>query len=59
MTMQEALDTATEGGYHIHSDDGVETDYSGASSAYSAWTRTDNQSSFLVAVEETFLDPHF
>jgi hypothetical protein len=27
--------------------------------SYSAWTRTDNQSSFLVPVQETFLDPVF
>ena len=59
MTIQEALNKATEGGYHIHGSDGVDTEYSGASSEYSAWTRTDNQSSFMVAVEATFLDPHF
>src|SRR2546422_6150829 len=59
MSIQEALDKATAGGYHIHGADGVETAYSGASSAYSAWTRKDNKSSFMVAVEATFLDPHF
>ena len=59
MTIEEAMTLAMYGGYHIHGSDGVETSYSGASSDYAAWTRTDNQSSFLVAVEETFLDPHF
>jgi hypothetical protein len=59
MTIEEAITKATEAGYHIHGSDGVETSYSGASSNYSAWTRTDNASSFLVAVEETFLDPAF
>jgi hypothetical protein len=59
MTIQEALDTATQGGYHIDGADGVQTYYSGASSHYSAWTRKDNDSSFMVAVEETFLDPLF
>ena len=37
----------------------METYYSGASSEYSAWTRKDNNSSFMIAVEETFLDPLF
>ena len=59
MPIQEALNKATQGGYHIHDADGVETAYSGASRAYSAWTRTDNQSSCMAAVEETFLDAYF
>jgi len=59
MTIQEALDKASEGRYHIHGSDGVETSYSGASSDCSAWTRKDNHSSFMVAVEATFLDPEF
>jgi len=59
MTIQEAIDKASEEGYHIKGSDGVDTDYSGASSEYSAWTRQDNKSSFMVAVEETFLDPQF
>jgi hypothetical protein len=59
MTIQEAVNTAVEGGYHIHGSDGVATVYTGANSEYSAWTRTDNQSSFLIPVEETFLDPAF
>jgi hypothetical protein len=59
MTIQEAIDKANEGGYHIHGSDGMATSYEGASNAFSAWTRTDNDSSFMVPVEETFLDPRF
>jgi hypothetical protein len=59
MTIQEALNKATEGGYHIHGSDGMDTDYEGATNDYSAWTRKDNESSFIVPTEETFLDPRF
>ena len=59
MTIQEAVNKAVEGGYHIHGTDGMATVYTGANSQYSAWTRTDNHSSFLIPVEETFLDPAF
>jgi hypothetical protein len=59
MTIEEAITLAMYGGYHIHGSDGVETSYSGASSDYSAWTRKENASSFMAAVEETFLDPAF
>jgi hypothetical protein len=59
MTIQEALDKATEGGYHVQGSDGMDTYYEGASNEYSAWTRKDNESSFVVPVEETFLDPTF
>lgn len=59
MTIEDAITQAVEAGYHIQGSDGVETIYSGASSDYSAWTRKDNASSFMVAVEETFLDPAF
>jgi hypothetical protein len=59
MTVQEAMKKAVEGGYHIESSDGVDIAYSGANDEYSAWTRTDNESSFLVPVEETLLDPSF
>ena len=59
MMIQEAIDKANEGGYHIHGSDGMETSYEGATNDYSAWTRKDNESSFLVPTEETFLDPHF
>jgi len=59
MTIQEVMDKAVGGGYHINGSDGMQTYYSGASRDYSAWTRKDNNSSFMVAVEETFLDPVF
>jgi hypothetical protein len=59
MTITEALDNAVRGGYHIHGSDGIDTSYAGANSAFTAWTRKDNASTFMIAVEETFLDPHF
>src|SRR5437764_5850172 len=59
MTIQEAMDKAVEGGYHLYGSDGMDTDYEGATNDYSAWTRKDNASSFIVPTEETFLDPHF
>src|SRR6266699_3740412 len=59
MTIQEALNTATEGGYHLNGADGMATDYVGANSEYSVWTRKDNESSFIVPMEESFLDPKF
>jgi hypothetical protein len=59
MTIQEAVTTATQGGYHINGADGMDTDYVDANSEYSVWTRKDNASSFIVPVADTFLDPHF
>ena len=59
MTIQEVINKAVEGGYHIHGSDGTETSYGGATSEFSAWTRTDNESSFIVLTEKTFLDPQF
>jgi hypothetical protein len=59
MTIQEAVNKATEGGYHVKGADGMDTDYVGANSEYSVWTRKDNASSFIVPVADTFLDPHF
>ena len=59
MTIPEALEKAVEGGYHIYGSDGMDTDYEGANSEYSVWTRKDNESSFMVPTEETFLDPQF
>jgi hypothetical protein len=59
MTIPEAIDKAVEGGYHIYGSDGMDTEYEGATNDYSAWTRKDNESSFLVPTEETFLDPRF
>ena len=59
MTITEALTKAVEGGYHIDGSDGMATTYVGASRKFTAWTRHDNDSSFLIPVEETFLDPRF
>ena len=59
MTIQDALNKATEGGYHINGFDGMDTYYEGANSEYSVWTRKDNESSFIIPVAETFLDPNF
>ena len=59
MTITEALNTAVAGGYHVHGSDGMDTDFVGANSECSAWTRKDNESSFIVSTEETFLDPQF
>ena len=57
MTIAEVLKKATEGGYHIYGSDGMDTDYGGATSAYAVWTRKDHASSFIIPVEQTFLDP--
>ena len=59
MTIEEALNKATEGGYHVNGFNGMDTYYSRATGCYSAWTRKDNDSSLKVAMEETFLDPAF
>jgi len=59
MMIKDAVNKATEGGYHLYGSDGMDTDYGGANSAYSVWTRKDNESSFIIPVEETFLDPDF
>jgi len=59
MTIEEAMNKAVEGGYHIYGSDGMDTEYEGANSEYSVWTRKDNESSFIVLTEKTFLDPQF
>jgi hypothetical protein len=59
MTIPEALEKAVKGGYHIYGSDGMDTDYGGANSEYSVWTRKDNESSFIMPTEDTFLDPQF
>ena len=59
MIIQEAVDKAVESGYHIYGSDGMDTSYEGANSEYSVWTRKDNESSFIIPMEETFLDPQF
>jgi hypothetical protein len=59
MTIQEALNKAVEGGYHIYGSGGMDTYYEGATHDYTAWTRKDNESSFMIPIEETLLDPIF
>lgn len=59
MTIQEAIEKAVEGGYHLYGSDGMDTYDERATSDFSAWTRTDNASSFMVAVKATLLDPQF
>jgi hypothetical protein len=59
MTIAEVLHAAIAGGYHIDGSDGVPTEYGGANSEYSVWTRTDNHSSFMIPLHETWLDPAF
>ncbi len=59
MTIQDALNTAVAGGYHVQGSDGGVTVYSGAKSDFTLWTRTDNASSFMIPLEETLLDPAF
>jgi len=59
MTVQEALNKAVEGGYHLNGADGREASYIGANDEYSAWTRTNTEAPFMVPVEETLLDPRF
>src|SRR5262245_19867492 len=59
MTIQDAINNAIKGGYHLDSADGVTIAFSGANDEYSAWTRPDTESSFLIPVHETLLDPRF
>ena len=59
MTIAEAMACAVKEGYDVRSCDGIDTYYSGANTEWSVWTRTDNDSSFMVRVEESFLDPCF
>ena len=59
MTIQEALEKAVEGGYHLHGSDGMDTDDARANSEGSAWTRTENDSTCVASVKASLLDPHF
>jgi hypothetical protein len=52
MTIQEAMNTAVAGGYHVQDSDGGATSYSGDNSEFSLWTRTDNVSSFCFVVAQ-------
>src|SRR5262245_42155991 len=59
MTITEAIQHATDHGYGVQSQDGVPMQFERANTEYSVWTRPDNQSSLLLRVEETFLEPQF
>jgi hypothetical protein len=59
MTIQEAMNKAIEGWYHIHGSDGMDTDDAGANRECSAWTRKDTDSTWGAGVKEALLDPHF
>jgi hypothetical protein len=59
MTIQDAMNKAVEGGYHLNGADGMDTAYAGAHSACSAWTRKENDATCVVGVKAPWLDPHF
>lgn len=59
MTIDEAITGAVKEGYRVSIFDGIEMSFNGANTEWSVWTRTDNLSSFMVRVEESFLDPCF
>ena len=59
MTIQEAMQKAVEGGYHLHGSDGRDTDDAGVNSECSAWTPHDTDSPCSAGVKEPWLDPHF
>jgi hypothetical protein len=59
MTIAEVIQKATEGGYHSHGPNRMDIDDAGANSAYSAWTRSDNDATCSVSVHEALLDPQF
>jgi hypothetical protein len=59
MTIQEAFQRAVEEGYHVKSLDGIDIDYNGVNDEWSVWTRRDTESSYMIPVDETFLDPKF
>jgi hypothetical protein len=59
MTIQEAMNKAVEGGYHLHGSDGIDTDDASANSECSAWTSKENDSTGVASVKASWLDPHF
>jgi hypothetical protein len=59
MTIQEAMNKAIEGGYHLNSADGMDTDEAGAHRECSAGTRNDTASTWVAGVKEALLDPQF
>jgi hypothetical protein len=59
MTIQEAINKAVEGGYHLHGADGRDTNNAGAHRERSAWTRNATDSTWVAGVKEALLDPYF
>ena len=59
MTLEEVLKKATEGGYHRHGSEGMDSDSAGAHRACAAWTRNDNHSTCGAGVQASLLDPLF
>ena len=59
MTIDEAVTWAVKDGYHVKVFDGIDMCYDRANTEWSVWTRTDNDSSFMVPIEAMFLDPLF
>jgi hypothetical protein len=58
MTIQEAMHKAVEGGYHINGLDGMATDYAGANSEFSVWTRKPTLSSLSLSKFDKADRPH-
>lgn len=59
MTIEDVINKAITGGYHVYPPDGEETYYDGSNNTWSVWTRKDNHSSFVVLVHETLMDRAF
>jgi hypothetical protein len=56
MHIQKAFYHAVAHGYRLP---GKATHFGGANAEYSVWTLPETQSSFMIPVQETFLDPRF
>lgn len=59
MTITEALQKATEGGYRINGSDRVDSDDAGACCAYAACMRSDNDATCVADGQGPWLDPQF
>jgi len=59
MTIDEVIFNAVKEGYHVKVFDGIDMYYGRANTEWAVWSRTDNDSSFMVPVERLFLDPLF
>jgi len=59
MTIDEVIFNAVKEGYQVKVFDGIDMYYGRANTEWAVWSRTDNDSSFMVPVERLFLDPLF